>query len=117
VDDVFENEKNEMDAANKSGDLSGTVDRITNTINRAFSEIIENAILNGADGTQVAKLERDRDLKKLQVLNYAVELAKKSAEESKKAEQIAQKNMDEFNANPMTYLTNHPDAGKTNAAR
>ena len=50
-------------------------------------------------------------------MEYAVELAKKSAEESKKAEQIAQKNMDEFNANPMAYLTNHPDAGKTNAAQ
>ena len=64
VDEVFENEKKEMDDADKSGDLSGTVDRITDPINHAFSEIIENSILNGADGTQVAKLERDRDSKK-----------------------------------------------------
>ena len=54
---------------------------------------------------------------KIKILNYSIELAKKSAEESKKAEQIAQKNMDQFNANPMAYLTNHPNAGKTNAAK
>jgi hypothetical protein len=117
VDDVFENEKKRMDEADATGDLSDTVDRITNGLNDTFSEIIENAILNGADGTQVAKLERERDLAKLKVLNYAVELAKISAERAKKAEQIAQTNMDEFNANPMAYLTNHPDAGKTNSAQ
>jgi hypothetical protein len=98
-----------MDDADKNGDLPDTIDHITESLEKSYSEVIENSILNGADGTDVAKIERERDLEKKKILEYALPLLKKESDDAKAAEYIAQSNKDAFAADPIGYLKSHPD--------
>jgi hypothetical protein len=109
VDDIFDRAKQRMDEADKNGDLPDTINRIIESLEGTYSETIENSILNGADGDGVARIERERDLEKKKILEYALPLLKKEADEAKRAEAVAQSNDDAFRADPIGYLKTHPD--------
>ena len=109
VDDIFERAKKRMDDADKNGDLPDTIDHITESLEKSYSEVIENSILNGAGGDAIAQIERERNLEKKKILEYALPLLKKEADDAKIAESIAQSNKDAFAADPVGWEKAHPN--------
>ena len=109
VDDTFDRAKKRMDDADKNGDLPDTIDHITESLETSYSEVIENSILNGANGDDIAKIERERNLEKKKILEYALPLLKKEADDANAAESIAQSNKDAFAADPVGWVKAHPN--------
>ena len=105
VDDVFERAKKELLACENSDDLSDTSERIKDTIDRSYSEIIDNSILNDATGTQINNLEIERDQEEVKILQFARDLAQKMEDEDQKKYETASNNYAAFNANPIEYLS------------
>lgn len=110
VDERFERAKKRMDGADKNGDLPETIDHIIESLEKSYSETIENSILNGADGNDVEQIERERDLEKKKVLEYALPLLKKEMDDAQIAESIAQSNKDSFETNPIGFLSKSTNA-------
>jgi hypothetical protein len=98
-----------MDDADKNDDLPDTIDHIIGSVETSYSELIENLILNGADGTTVAKIERERDFEKKKILKYVQALLKKEVDAANQAVSIAQSNKDAFAADPVGWAKAHPD--------
>jgi len=110
VDDIFDRAKKRMDDADINGDLPDAIDHITESLEKSYSEVIENSILNGADGTDVANIERERNLEKKKILEYALPLLKKEMDAANQAAAVAQSNRDAFNADPVGYLSKSTNA-------
>jgi len=110
VDDFFESAKKEMLECTNTDDLVDAEERLTRTLDRSYGEIVENAILNDADGYQVSRIERERDEEKLKVVTFARDLAKQQSDEANKAEQTASNNLAQFNADPIAYLSKSTNA-------
>jgi virulence-associated protein VapD len=87
-----------------SDNPSKTADQIIETIHSYFHEQIESAISGGASAQQINDIRIMRDKTKLKVLDMGLIVAQKQADEAAKAEKTAQKNLDDFHANPIGYL-------------
>lgn len=100
-DDFYSSVQKRLAASDHPAD---TAQAIINGINSAFDELIQNALWHGADFSQINDLEIARDKEKLKVLKMGLPYVQAQADEAAKAAQTAQKNLDDFNTDPIGYL-------------
>jgi hypothetical protein len=107
-DDFYNSATNQLMQCETGAEMTRTVNRLMDSLDTRYAEIIDNAEIHDASFDQINDLQTECLKEKKKVLTFALALEKQQMTQAQAAASAAKSNLDNFNADPINYMKQHP---------